>query len=231
MEQTNQPITELKRTDWLAYFGRTWRQGQHVVMIGETGSGKTTLVRDMAAARDYVAVLAIKPHDDTLSTFRKLGYRIIKQWPPDLGHRRVVVWFKPENISDAGKQSDKAYEFINEIYKAGGWCLVLDDTGYVASHMGLRRALVILLSQGRSSHISVVCVLVQPTSFSARVPSEVTRQVRHVIAFKYDNQTDIKSIAGITGTDWRGLEAMMRQLGRHEFLAYERGRGWLLVRG
>src|SRR3954471_22907642 len=45
----------------------TFKQGEHCTLVGTTGSGKTTLARELLLPqRDYVVVLGTKAEDDSL---------------------------------------------------------------------------------------------------------------------------------------------------------------------
>src|SRR5690349_6421632 len=60
--------------DFYGYFGANWRQGEHVGLIGPTGSGKTTLAMWLLPLRKYVVVLGTKPRDKTLDELAARGY-------------------------------------------------------------------------------------------------------------------------------------------------------------
>lgn len=216
-----EPIVFVPFDLWYQAFEEQWEQGQHVVIIGQTGSGKTYLAKDLLRVRRYVAVIAIKRADDTLSRFAKdtPRYALIKKWPPRYDKERVVIWLRPESLSDK-EQALRVYQVLDDIYHNGGWCVFLDDTGYVTSVLRLERPVTILLNQARSSGISVVCALTQPSSVVARVPTETLRQARYLIVFRYHNERDIKAIAQIAGYDWRAVREWMGLLGPHDFLAF-----------
>ena len=219
-----QPTGILERAyrDWFTTFAPDWRQGEHVAIIGQTGSGKTTLAGQLLDAREYVVCLAVKRHDDTLKTFS--AYDVIKKWPPRYDVARCVVWLKPESLDDIDDQARDVHGILNHVFVDGGWALFLDDTGYLAGQLRLHKAITVLLNQGRSSGISVVSAMTQPSSVTARIPSEALRQVRHILGFRYRNRRDIQAIADITGYDRAEIETSMRELGPHDFLAFSRGR-------
>ncbi|MGY5107128.1 hypothetical protein, partial [Streptomyces sp. 900105245] len=67
---------------WESFVPRfRWRQGEHVALIGPTGSGKTHAAFWLLPMRDYVCILATKPKDESLDRFgKKNGYRKLKEW-------------------------------------------------------------------------------------------------------------------------------------------------------
>lgn len=226
---------EIDIRTWYTSFQSTWRQGEHVVLIGSTGTGKTTVAHTLLDTRTYVCALAIKRKDDTLDRFRNgplyglSRYKVITRWPPDFIYHKVILWIKPKDINDSTVQAERLYKAINEIYLDGNWCLFIDDTGYVAGQLGLNKALVVLLNQGRSSGISTVVAMTRPSSVVARVPKEALTQPRHKIIFKYESTTEIKICAEIAEIDWRHMVSLQHSLEFHgskrysDFLVFSNG--------
>jgi hypothetical protein len=201
--------------DWMKYH---WRQGEHVLLAGPTGTGKTTVAHTLLDVREWVVVLAVKMHDDTIKRFeegKKYGrkeYKVIRKWPPDYPNRRLVFWPKPKAINNDGEQSILLFKALNSIYLAGGWCVYFDEAGYIAGSLGLGKALGVMLNQGRSSHISVVATVTRASSVVARVPKEAMSQCRHILIFKTTNNDEIKTLASIVGLDRRTMEYFISQL-------------------
>lgn len=220
---------------WRRAFASQWRQGEHVALVGQTGSGKTYTARDVLAIRQYVIVLAVKREDDTLNHFShgEPKYKRTKKWPVDYNVNRAVISLQPKSLGDRA-QAGKVYEVLNDIFKSGGWCTYLDDTGYLTSTLGLKRQITVLLNQGRSHGISVVTAATQPTSVAANIPSETMRQVRHILMWKYEDAPSIRTLAELTGYNWRYLESLMHELyvypdSSTDFIAYRRGHGLTIV--
>jgi hypothetical protein len=224
---------------WRAAFARVWQQGEHIALLGQTGSGKTYTARDLLHIRDYVMVLAVKRHDDVLQQFARASagapkYHKLKQWPPDYYVDKGLFVVRPESLADS-TQASKVYEVLNGVFKQGSWCLFVDDTGYVTGTLGLKRAITVLLNQGRSSGISVVTAATQVTSVAANIPSETLRQVRHVLMWRFESEADIEACARICGVAKKRLAAALNALyvysdSSTDFLAYRRGYGLTVVR-
>ncbi len=208
-----QQISEQSVGEWFDFLRRIWKQGQHMLLCGPTGTGKTTVASDILDIRDWVCVLAVKKRDETLEQFKRQGYQVIKKWPPEYYQQRVIYWEKPQSLSDdLRKQAVALHNALNEIYLAGGWCVYFDEAGYIAGQLGLGRDLGVLLNQGRSNYLSVVATVTRPSSVIARIPRETLNQPRHKIIFKYTEETDIKACADIAGINWKIMKTYMDAL-------------------
>jgi energy-coupling factor transporter ATP-binding protein EcfA2 len=217
-------LTEQSKEQWLATMKKQWIQGEHVALIGPTGTGKTSLAHPLLEIRDYVCILALKKKDETLDRFKQgpqwgfSRYKVIDYWPADYPTKRVVFWPKPKDLGAGDNQSERVYKVFNYIYIAGGWCLFIDDAGYVAGSLGLGRALGTLLNQGRSANISIMAAMTRPSSVIAQVPKEAFNQCRHVLIFRYSDEREIKTCASIAGVPFKDMvryqEALQWRIGR-----------------
>ena len=209
-------LTRINQKTFLAYLKRSWRQGEHVSLLGATGTGKTTLASAILAIRQYVVVIAVKRRDETLELFRKEGYRVIRKWPPTYPLRHVIFWVKPDSLSDdMGKQSVAIHRALNDIYLSGGWCVYMDEVGYLAGSLGLGKDVGVLLNQARSNHVSVVVAMTRPASVIARIPKEALNQARHVVIFKYTNIDEIEACAKVAGITKAQMLAYQQELRRY----------------
>lgn len=230
----DQGIIETDIHSWYTVFNQEWRQGEHVTLIGGTGTGKTTVAHTILDTRVYVVVLALKRRDDTLDRFRdgykygRSSYKIITKWPPDYPFHKVILWIKPKELGDSRGQAIRLYNALNTIYLEGGWCVYFDEAGLITM-LGLGQALGVLLNQGRSEGLSIVCGMQRPASIVARVPKEALTAPRHKIIFKYEALSEIKACAEICNIDWREMHAMQKMLAYHgakrysDFLVFSHG--------
>ena len=228
----NSTLSDVSRETWLLQFAVSWQQGEHIAIIGPTGTGKTTIAQLLLEIRDFCCVLAIKRIDETLERFKngpKFGmsrYTIIQKWPPEYNQHRVVFWKKPKSLAPAElkRQSAVMGSALNQMYLSGGWCIFFDDTGYIVSQLGLAHELATMLSQGRSAGISVVVAMVRPRSMVARVPKEALNQCSHVIVFQFTDLQEVSACADIVGISKGDMIQLIRTLDRHEFLAFSQGK-------
>jgi hypothetical protein len=239
-QQLQTEVEQINKDQWLELFKSSWFQGEHVVILGPTGTGKTYFAQPIVDQRDYVAVLAVKPKDETLERFKngyKYGYKrykVIRKWPPDYGTNRFIYWEKPKGLHRLREQATKLHTALNEMYREGGWCIYVDEGGYIAGVLGLGQAIGVLLNQGRSSGISVVLCVTRPTSVVARVPKEAFSQPRHKLIFKYENRDELKAAAQVADIDVKKLEGLMGQLetyhpkGYTDFVYFGKGKTYIV---
>lgn len=199
-----------------------WQQGEHSILIGETGTGKTRLARDLLLLRRYVVVVAVKKYDDSLESYKR-DYQLIRKWPPDYGQERVLYWPKSVNLEDVSQQRAGVRRVLNNVYQSGGWTVYLDDMGYVAGALGVKQDLVILLNQGRSAYISVMGSVTRPSSTLAGVPLESFAMVRHVYLFPTHDEREHIRMAQISGIPLRELRPMLEDLAPYECIASNKG--------
>ena len=75
-------IEVLPWEDFLPWWSDAWEPGQHVGIVGPTGSGKTTLEFGLCQTTDYVLAIDPKGGDQTLAAS---GWRRVTTWPPPSG--------------------------------------------------------------------------------------------------------------------------------------------------
>lgn len=227
-------MPEVPFPDWLGAMRASWRQGEHVALLGPTGTGKTTLARKILVARRYVVAFAIKKHDDTVVRYRSPlvedgrivdpPWAIVRSWPPSYNKRRVVLWTKPKTLGSLGDQQRQIYGAMQAIYVSGGWCVFFDDASYLSETLRLGGAMSVLLNQGRASGISSMVAATRPR----KVVREAFNQASIVIAFRFNDREDVKRVAEIAGVDAAEVITTMRQLGPHDFVAWRAGDGCIV---
>jgi len=218
VEYTEADYKVVTLKEWLSFMRGEWYQGEHIAFLGPTGTGKTTLARALVQLRTYVVAIATKRNDDTLESFKKERFTIIKKWPPHQWEKRVILWIKPTSLGkkDILSQREIISEALSDIYLAGGWCVFLDEAGYLSTTLGQGMSIGMLMSQARSAGLSIVCGVQRPHSIAGQIPLEILNQAKHHIFFKYEDRREIKSCAEIAGISYEFMIYLMSQLAIHE---------------
>jgi hypothetical protein len=198
-----------------------WDQGDHLVMLGKTKSGKTTLAIEMlelaiAHRQSHCVAIGTKPRDDTL---KKTGWPVVRDWPPTYAQREThhVVFWPPYSKPSTAKATTKPrlQKAMDEILLEGGWRVFVDEMAYLVQTLGLRYVLDEYFNGARSSGISLIACSQRP-SWMAR--SGVS-QVGWAVCFRI-NDTDDRLRAGEILGNRRRYAPVIGTLGidSHEFL-------------
>ena len=201
----------------------TWQQGEHVAVIGPTGSGKSSLVGPLLQARlqrgGHVIAFLNKAEDATLkrefkgwTRYTKFPRRGMK--PQD---RKVALWPKTLATIDATKRNhaEQFRRALNWIAAVGNVCVYIDETLYLTDMVGLEHEVSFLHYFARSSGVSVVTSSQRPF----RIPRVILSSATHAYTAKTRDRDDVKRLAELGGTDVPRLIANLGMLDeRHDFV-------------
>lgn len=194
-----------------------WKQNQHVALIGPTDSGKTTLALAILPMRKYIAVLATKPKDSTLSQFGKSeGFKRYTHWPeihPGLSPRRLV-WPDATSLYSAKEQQLHFKKALDQIYREGAWCVYIDELWFIGHHLKMDFEVRTYLQQARSNDISLVVATQRP----AWVPLEVYDQSQHLFFWRDNDERNLNRLSGISWRNGNYVRALIAELPQHEIL-------------
>lgn len=205
------------------YIETTWNSdpeygAEHMIIVGQAGSGKTTVARELLRARDYVVVLGTKTRDASLyDPLVEQGYVISDKFDPtDLKNPKVI--FRPpldepttEALTVQRREFRKA---LLGIFQTGGWTIFCDELRYITETLKLNHEMDLIWLQGRSLWITVVGLTQRPVS----VPLNAFEQATHFILFRISSMNDRKRAAEYVGANAPVVFETVRQLPKHEFL-------------
>jgi hypothetical protein len=220
--------------DWTAFrrfFDERWRAGEHLAMVGMTGSGKTTLARQLLDLRDFVVVFGTKARDDALyAPLQAQGYVLKTSWNPwewEQTGERHVIFAPPLELSDhpapgevkraEAEQAEKFRTALVQIFKAGGWCCYFDEIRYLSDDLGLARELNLLWLQGRSLGVTMVASTQRPRS----VPLNTFAMATWTFLWRLSDREDRRRASEFTGSLSPVVFETVGRLPKHEFVAVD----------
>lgn len=188
-----------------------WKQGEHVIIVGDTGSGKTFLTSKILPLRQHVIVLRTKPDDIKFDGFRTVDLlRKVGGFFDNAGHKVNRYLLYP----DYDLQGREIFQSFEKAWREGGWTIAVDETYYLTHELKLERQLNKLLTQGRSKHITVVCGMQRPVFISRFAMSQAT----HAFIFRVEGR-DLKSLSdALSPSIIKPVEALRG----HDFVYFNR---------
>lgn len=219
------PVT----SDQLARFGQTWKQGQHVLVTGPTGSGKTALARWIGEEHirrgGFYAVFVGKLSDDPtiLEDYsEKDGWVRWTKWrKPKVFENKVLLWpdtSKIKNLRQKVIHQKAVFEHaFNSLSNSGKWTVQIDEGLYTVhpEFLNLGGNLAMLHAMGRSSKLTIVTLAQRP----AHLPLIVYSSASHAFVGRARELADNKRLAELGSKESsKELSEKIRQLDTHQFL-------------
>lgn len=218
----------------LARLSVVWNQGDHALITGGTGSGKTLLARQLDEIRlrrgGSVVVFVCKLQPDETITEHYKGWVRWKTWKkrPNAVENRILFWPDVE-----GKSPEEAIEImkrefsraLNEIGKVGKWTVHVDEGLFVTSpsYLGLGPVIGMLYALMRSSKGTMICLAQRP----AHLPVSIYANLSHAFVGRASELPDLKRLADMDSvTNSKVLQRMISQNGKHDFIWIPVGVDW-----
>ncbi len=191
-----------------------WSQGQHVGVVGRTGTGKTYLIAKLTALRRYVVIFRTKPDRNVFP-----GFELVRNASAMDHWRSERLLLEPRYE----RQAIEGYRMLDRAWRDGAWTIVIDENYYAEQQLGLRPWIIRLLTQGRSKDITVIVGMQRPVDISRFALSEVT----HLFCFRCEGR-DLKFSLRDSTVD--EIVPAVRSLRGHDFVYYNAARE-LVTRG
>lgn len=200
---------------------RHWEPGEHMSLVGQTGSGKTTAMRELLWIRDYVVIIGIKHEDDSLyEPLKKQGWLITDKFDArdwDIENEPRVVYKCPltdTTLAAEARQREQIRQVLRGVYITGGWCIAIDEVGYLTKDLKLDREMNALWREGRSAGTTVVAGTQRPVN----VPRNMWEMATHNVDFKISGKEDRLTATSYLGAMQELAFETLARLDKHEFL-------------
>lgn len=206
-----------------------WRQGEHVTLLGPTGTGKTTCAVQLLHRRQYVCAVGTKPKDKTFDYLRRSeGFRVVPAIPPVVnGPTRVIVWPKVTTLERGAKVAVAATirHAMETAYVSGGWCLFMDELSYLANTLGLRPEMSDLWDQGRAMDVSIIGTSQRPR----HIPLQAYSAATHLFLWHNPDGRDRDRLGELSGIDTEYVKRIVAALPKHHVLYVSTRTGFMCV--
>ena len=226
-------VAQIEEVDWGTFLRRfRWKPGEHVLIYGPTGRGKTVLAGHLLEKRRFVVALDFKGDDPGLARW---GWEPVTDWPiPNERNRlagrvvtrngrrvRVVdpirVRLSPPLITDEEQGSAQAVfeRCLDDVFRIGRWTVYIDEMiiAVDAKEYDLEQRVRKLLTMARSRDATMV----NSTQALRGIPVRAVDQCTHFFMLPPRDWYGIERLEEATGLG-RGLRAQLAGMPRHDFL-------------
>lgn len=207
----------------------TWKQGQHCLVTGGTGSGKTRLARELDEIRiekgGYVVVFVCKLQpDETIQQYyaKKDGWVRWTRWKrrPNIGENKILLWPAVEGkpIKDARNLMYSVFaEALDAISQVGKWTVHIDEGLFMASpaYLNFGTEIGLMYALMRSMRATLITLAQRP----AHLPVSLYANIDHAFVGRASETMDLKRLANMdSSVNSRELQREIMSLGKHDFI-------------
>lgn len=211
-----------------------WKQGEHVLVTGGTGSGKTLLARNLDEIRIkrgssvIVFVCKLRPDDTITQYYSKAdGWTRWTTWKrrPSIAENKILFWPKVEGLDPKSATELMKREFtyaLEQIGKQGKWTVHLDEGLFITSpaYLNLGPMVGMMYALMRSSKGTMITLAQRPS----HMPVSIYANLSHAFVGRASEAADLKRLADMDSTmDSKSLQRMINQNGRHDFIWIQLG--------
>lgn len=218
----------------LTRMAAVWEQGQHVLVSGGTGSGKSLLTRQLVDIRlnrgGYVVVFVGKltPDDTILQEYK--GFTRWTKWKRNPGRTNAVLLWpdtsKAKNVREARDIQREVFQHaLDEIAKSGKWTVDFDEGLYMCDpkFMNMADDIALLHFMGRSSRVTNIVNTQRPS----HIPLVIYGSVAHAFIGRTREASDLKRLAELGGKESsKYMASKIASQGQHDFLWVPVAKDW-----
>jgi hypothetical protein len=194
--------------------GQVFKQGEHILICGTTGCGKTTLASEILLDRKFLVTFKTKVKDDS---YKKLRVKEIQSWPPKAWQTtRVMVAAKvtPDIEATIARREWLYKRVFGHLSLDTGWTIYCDETLYQIETLHMSTHIAALHEQGRSAGETMVLATQRPS----RIPLLVYSGTTHFFVFNTTFEDDVKRLADLGGIRRKELAVAIQSLDKHSYI-------------
>lgn len=210
----------------LARINQAWRQGEHVLITGGTGSGKTLLARMLIQMRidrgSSVVVFVAKLQPDSTIKDYYSDFTRWKTWKkvPNIAENKILFWPDIEGKSPTEAKAILKREYVHalaEIGRVGKWTVVIDEGLYTTAPSGLNLASVIsdMFQLIRSAKGTMIILAQRPS----HLPLAIYANLSMAFVGRASEAADLKRLGDLdSNVPSKAMQQAIRANGKHDFL-------------
>lgn len=222
-------VVSLKwESEFLPWFRSKWKPGEHMALVGPTGTGKTTLMVGVLPLRKYVIALDPKGGDDTLSSLEKAGFER-SSWPPgkqvykDIEEgkpARLIIGGNVSSTEDLPKLRREIAAVLRDSFNQQGWTVYIDELQIVADQrlMKLGASVERNLIAARSRKVSMVMSFQRP----ANVPRSASEMSTWFMVLYTRDRDTVDRLAEMSGRPTGEMRGYVKGLEEYSVLLFSR---------